>query len=117
MTEPWFDANHWAWLPGTLLGCLAGLWGSVAGFLVPRRQGRTLVFGLGLLLVGLATVSVIGGLIALAAGQPFDVWFFLVFPFLPVEIPSLVFLCLLPRFYRQAEDRSLGAGRSSNHPT
>ena len=31
MNEPWFDVNTMAWLPGTALGCLGGLWGSLLG--------------------------------------------------------------------------------------
>lgn len=110
MAEPWFDPNHWAWLPGTLLGCLGGLWGSVTGILVPRRQGQALVYGLGMLVIALATASVIVGLIALAEGQPFGVWFFLVGPILPADIVMLVLLCLVPRFYRLAEQRGIGDG-------
>ena len=34
---PWFDPNAWAWLPGTLFGCLGGLWGARARACSPRR--------------------------------------------------------------------------------
>jgi hypothetical protein len=108
MTEPWFDPDHWAWLSGTLLGCLGGLWGSLIGTLTPLGKGRALNIGLGLLLAELATASGIAGLIALAAGQPFGVWFFLVVPALPLDILILVALCLLPRFYRMVEARRMG---------
>ncbi len=108
MIEPWFDPNHWAWLPGTALGCLGGLWGGLAGVLVPLRRGRVLVFGLGLLLVVLAAASVVVGLTALVSGQPFGVWFFLVVPILPCAVLLLVFLCLLPKLYRRAEEDRAG---------
>jgi hypothetical protein len=104
MAEPWFDANSWAWLPGTVLGCLCGLWGSLAGTLVPRGQGRIVVYGVGLLAVALATAAVIAGLVGLVNGQPFNVWFYLVIPLLPLDAMLVVFLCLLPRLYRQAEE-------------
>ena len=110
MTEPWFDPNHWAWLPGTLLGCLGGLWGSLIGVLVPLRKGRIVVFGFGLLLAALATGSAIAGLTALALGQPFGVWFFLVIPSLPGDILILVALYFLPRMYRLVEAFHRGLG-------
>jgi hypothetical protein len=40
MAERWFDAMQWAWLPGTLLGVLGGLWGSLAGVLAPKGKAR-----------------------------------------------------------------------------
>lgn len=107
MTEPWFDPNHWAWLPGTLLGCLIGLWGGLTGTLLPLGKGRIVVFGLGLLSIGLATASMIMGLIALASGQPFDVWFFLIGPILPMNIFLVVALCFLPMGYRMVEARRM----------
>jgi hypothetical protein len=110
MSEPWFDPNHWAWLPGTLLGCSVGFWGSLVGVLVPLGKGRTLVFGVGLLLAGLATASLIAGLMALALGQPFGVWFFLVVPGLPIAIILLVALAFLPRLYQIAEAQRMRAG-------
>ena len=111
MTEPWFDPNHWAWLPGTLLGCSVGLWGSLIGIFVPLGKGRALVTGFTLLLVLLAVGSVIAGLIALAQGQPFGVWFFLVVPGLPIAIILLVALAFLPRLYQIAEAQRMRAGR------
>jgi len=111
MTEPWFDPNHWAWLPGTLLGCSVGLWGSLIGIFVPLGKGRALVTGFTLLLVLLAVGSVIAGLIALAQGQPFGVWFFLVVPGLPIAIILLVALAFLPRLYQIAEAQRMRAER------
>jgi hypothetical protein len=110
MTEPWFDPNQWAWLPGSLLGSLGGLWGSLVGVLVPLGKGRAVTFGFGLLLAGLATASGIAGFIALADGQPFGVWFFLLMPAVLVDVLILALLCFLPRFYRIAEARRMGAG-------
>jgi hypothetical protein len=112
MTEPWFDPNHWAWLPGTLLGCLGGIWGSLIGTLVPRGKGRPVTFGFGLLLAGLATAFSIAGLIGLMANQPFGVWFFLLVPALPLDMLFLVGLYFLPRMYRIVEERRMGAGHS-----
>jgi hypothetical protein len=113
MTEPWFDPDRWAWLSGTVLGCLIGLWGSLAGAFVPLRKGRPVVYGVGLLSAGMATASVIAGLTALGAGQPFDVWFFLVVPALPIGIIILIALCYLPRFYHGANEDHAQSGQLS----
>jgi hypothetical protein len=110
MTEPWFDPDHWAWLPGTLLGCLGGLWGSLIGILVPLGKGRPVTFGFGLLLAGLATTFTIAGLVGLAVGQPLGVWFFLLVPALPLDILILVGLYFLPRMYRVVEERRMRTG-------
>ena len=40
MSEPWFDANSYAWIPGTLLGTLGGLWGALVGTLRPGARGK-----------------------------------------------------------------------------
>lgn len=108
MVEPWFDANHWAWLPGTLLGCMGGLWGSLVGTLVPRRKGQALVYGFSLLLAGLAIALGISGLVGLATGQPFAVWFFLAVPALPPALLSFAALYFLPRMYRFVEEQHGG---------
>jgi hypothetical protein len=108
MTEPWFDPNHWAWLPGTVLGCMAGLWGAVGGILAPQGKARPLVYGFGLLIVGMSALSFMAGLIALAAGQPFGVWFFL----LPPGLCAVLVGALLPVVrmrYREAEARRMQA--------
>ncbi len=104
MTEPWFDPNYWAWLPGTALGCLGGLWGGLAGTLASRRKARDLVLGTGLLLFGLSMALAIAGSIAAAVGQPFGVWFFLLQAGLLGAILFPIGLWHLSRQYRHAEE-------------
>ena len=109
MNAPWFDPNAWAWLPGTVLGCLGGIWGSVAGFYAPRGQARRLVFGGGILLAVLAVASGVAGVVALAKGQPYGVWYGLL---LPAVIALFVVPTMLPqvvRRYREAEARRISA--------
>jgi uncharacterized membrane protein len=105
MAEPWFDANSWAWLPGTLLGTFAGLWGALTGTLAPQGKARHLVLGLGWLLLGVSLVLLAAGLTALVSGQPHDVWNSLGLPGL---IGAVVIASLFPvinKRYREAEQR------------
>src|SRR4051794_8899444 len=70
MSEPWFDPNYYAWIPGTVLGTLGGLWGSLVGTLAPRGKGKSLVLtSLGVLLAA-SVVCLALGITALLAGQP-----------------------------------------------
>jgi hypothetical protein len=109
MNEPWFDANAWAWIPGTLFGTLGGLWGAVAGTLAPRGRARGLVLGSGLAFVAIGVAMLAGGLVALATGQPYGIWYGLL---LPGFMGIVLFPCLLPvvwKRYREAEERRIQA--------
>jgi uncharacterized membrane protein len=109
MNEPWFDPIRWSWLPGTLLGVLGGLWGSLAGTLAPRGKARPLVLGLGWLLFVASLVLLAAGLTALVSGQPYSVWYGLGLAGL---VGTLVIAPLLPiarKRYRQAEERRMQA--------
>jgi hypothetical protein len=109
MSEPWFDANSYAWIPGTLLGVMGGLWGSLVGVLAPRGKAKGLVLGsLGLMLVCGAVLLVLG-LTALLSGQPYGVWYGLL---LAGVIGLVVLGSLTPvalSAYRQAENRKIQA--------
>jgi len=80
MNEPWFDPIYYAWIPGTLLGTLGGIWGSLIGTLAPRGKGKVAVLtSLGILLA--ASVAFLAlGIMALVAGQPYGVWYGLLLP-------------------------------------
>jgi hypothetical protein len=109
MSEPWFDANHWAWLPGTVFGCLGGLWGSLGGILAPQGKARPLVMGLGWLLF-LASVGLLAAAVtALAVGQPYGIWYGLGLPGL-LGVGLMGALLPVARLrYRQAEERRMQA--------
>jgi hypothetical protein len=109
MTEPWFDANSYAWIPGTAMGCLAGLWGSVAGMLAPQGKGKGLVFGMAALLLGCAAVLVGLGLYALLTGQPYGIWYGLGFPGLLILVILIPLLIVVGNRYREAEQRRMAA--------
>jgi hypothetical protein len=105
MTEPWFDPNHYAWIPGTLLGILGGTWGALVGTLAPRGKGKALVLGSLAVLLVASAISLVIGFVALLAGQPYGVWYGLVLPgFLGITmLGSLSRVAIMA--YRQAEAR------------
>ncbi len=109
MNGPWFDANHWAWLPGSLFGCLTGTWGAFAGYLAPRGKARGFVIGYGVLLQVIAAASLGVGVAALLAGQPYAIWFFFTFLGAQGTILMPMFLALIRRRYREAEQRRIQA--------
>ncbi len=101
----WFNAAAYAWIPGTALGLLGGLEGTLAGTLAPRGRGKGLVlavhFGTMLLCAGL----LLAGIVAKVKGQPYGVWYGLGFPGL---LGLIIFGFLTPvmlRRYREAELR------------
>lgn len=80
MSEPWFNPNMYAWIPGTSLGVIGGLWGSLVGVLAPRGRGKGLVFATAGLLLAASCVLLVAGVIALWEGQPYGVWYGLILP-------------------------------------
>jgi len=77
---PWFNPALFGWLPGTLFGCLGGLYGALAGILAPRGKARTLVIGLHWLLTATALLFLAAGIVALFLKQPYGVWYALLLP-------------------------------------
>lgn len=109
MTDPWFNPNYWGWLPGTFLGCFAGLWGALAGTFAPRGKGRSLILGFGLLLFGLSMSLLTAGLTALASGQPEGVWYSLGLAGLIGVAVIGPMLPVVRNRYREAEERRMQA--------
>lgn len=113
MATPWFDPNTFGALYGAIGGgvggSLAGVLGALAGWLAPKGKGKTLVVG-GMALVMLAGIaSLIAGLYALVAGQPYGIWY-------PMLLLGLIFTLViginLPMIlgrYAEAENRRLEA--------
>ena len=109
MTEQWFDANLYAWIPGTLLGVAGGILGSLAGILATRGKAKGLVLAFHWLGIGVSAILLIAGVAAFILGQPYGVWYGLGLPGL---LGITVFGALLPvllKRYRAAEERRLAA--------
>jgi len=108
--HPWFE--DWG-LVGTLLavgvGLLGGAYGAVVGICVPRGKAKGLVYGLHWfsLVLGLAVLA--GGVTALIGGQPFEVWYPLLFSGAIVTVLMIGFTPLIKLRYKQAEHRHLSA--------
>src|SRR6266853_5287391 len=80
MTEPWFDPNHYAWIPGTAYGCIAGVMGGLVGWLAPRGRARRFIRVAWLTHWATAYALLGLGIAALLNGQPWGVWFGLLLP-------------------------------------
>jgi hypothetical protein len=109
MNEPWFNEMAWAWVPGTVFGTLAGLWGCLCGTFAGRGRGRKLVLGTGWAFFGLALVMLASGAIALATGQPYGVWYGLGWPGISGVILFGLLLPVMYRVYHDAETRRMEA--------
>jgi len=109
MIEPWFDPIRYAWIPGTAYGVAAGLMGGLVAWLVPRGRARSVILRAWFTVWAVAVALLILGIVALAGGQPWGVWYGLL---LPGAIGTLVVgansLVILKR-YREVEERRVAA--------
>jgi hypothetical protein len=109
MINPWFDPNHYAWIPGAAYGVAAALMGGLVGWLVPRARARKLILRSWFVLWAIAVAMLGTGVVALAGGQPWGVWYGLV---LPGAIGTLVLganTFVIQKRYREAEERHVAA--------
>ncbi len=109
MSEPWFNPNLYAWIPGTLMGVMGGVLGSLGGTLAPQGKAKGLVLGLFRGMIVVSALLLIVAAVALAQGQPYGIWYGLGLPGL---MGTILFPSLLPLMnlrYRQAEERKIHA--------
>lgn len=109
MTEPWFDPNAYAWIPGTTLGLFGALFGTLLGVLGSRGKAEGLIRGLftgGLVAWG---ASALAGIAALLLGQPYGVWYGLLLPGVLGVVILLVLRPAMRRGYAEAEARRMHA--------
>lgn len=80
MTQPWFDPNQYAWIPGTVFGIVAVALGAVAAWLVPKGRAKEYVVRAWVSLLAVAIILFIAGITALSKSQPWGVWYGLLLP-------------------------------------
>ncbi len=115
MIEPWFNPNAYAWIPGTLFGCIALVLGAFAGWLVPLGKARQFIVRAWVTLWMVAILLLAAGCIALLSRQPWGVWYGLA---LPGVIGTAVLggnLLIILKRYREAEERGLSAKNTMQH--
>ncbi len=110
MTEPWFDPNLYAWIPGALLGTIGGgVGGTLMGVCAPRGVCRGLVMGFMYVMLAASVALFAVGVIAWSKGQPYGIWYGIGFP---GALGIVLFRSMLPlvrRRYQEAELRKLNA--------
>jgi len=80
MNTPWFDPNL-AWIPGTVIGIIGGLFGGTIGILMPLSRLKKRLLGIRyiktayILLLGWSVAMLLAGITALISGQPYGVWY------------------------------------------
>jgi len=89
--DPWWTDQQ-AGLIGAAVGVLGGTLGAAYGILngvcVVRGKHRRLVSGLAAFALMLGTISLAAGIVAVAMGQPFHVWW----------LPTLFGIVMIPIF-------------------
>lgn len=75
MIEPWFDPNTYSFIPGVAVGVAGAVIGVLTGVLAPRGRHYQLLHTLYILALAGSVALLIGGVIALATGQPYGVWY------------------------------------------
>lgn len=69
-----FSTNQYGWL-GAFLGVMGGLYGCTAGYCVPRGKGKAFLNGLGYFIIMFCAVSLVLGILALASGEQYGIWY------------------------------------------
>ncbi len=109
MPDPWFDANLYGWIPGTLLGAAGGIVGTCSGIFAQRGKQKLLVMGCTYGAIAVCAILFVVGVCALLAGQPRGIWYGLGFPgFLGLIVFGPISV-VLRRVYQQAESRRIFA--------
>lgn len=108
MNEPWFNPAM-AWIPGTLLGVMGGLYGTAVGVLAPRGKARGTVLAMHWTFVGLSVALLMAGVAAWALGQPYGVSYGLGLAGMIGAIVFGVNTLTVQRAYESAEHRKMSA--------
>jgi CBS-domain-containing membrane protein len=80
MNTPWFDPNL-AWIPGTVLGIIGGIFGATIGCLIPLSRMKKRPIGMKyikvayILFLGGSAAMLFAGIAAFISGQPYGIWY------------------------------------------
>ena len=77
-SNEWFNGSTAGWiggLAGSAVGIYGALFGCLAGFLVPRGKGRSLLIAMVALGFAVGIASLLVGIFAVFSGQPYHVWY------------------------------------------
>jgi hypothetical protein len=109
MTQPWFDAASYAWIPGTVYGVVTGALGAVVGWLAWHGRARRFVLCTWTALWTAALLLLAAGIAALASGQPWAIWYAFLLPgVVGITVVGANFATILKR-YREVEKRRLSS--------
>ena len=112
VVKQWFDggtAGFYGGLAGGAVGIYGALFGCLAGFLVPRGKGRSLLIAMAALGFAVGIVSLLVGIFAVFSGQPYHVWYgFTLIGGLLVFILPVAF-STIGKQYEQFEQRRMQA--------
>ncbi len=109
MTQPWFDATLYAWIPGTIFGAAAGVLGALVGWLVPKGKARRTITRAWIALWIVSIAMLASGVVALEAGQPWGVWYGRLLPGVVGAVVLGGNLLIILKRYREIEERRLAA--------
>ena len=76
MNEPWIsNPGMVGAILGSAMGILGGVVGTLAGVFIPKGKAKKLVLGVDTFAFVLSFISLIVGITAYLAGQPYGVWY------------------------------------------
>ena len=104
MVEAWFNVGY-SWIPGTMLGVIGGLQGSLIGLFASKGKHKKLLLNLHYFLMSCCAGLLIAGIVAYFSGQPYGVWYALGHPGILGTIILGSLLPMILKFYKDAELR------------
>jgi hypothetical protein len=99
----------YAFLPGTLLGVIAGTLGGLAGWLAPQGKAKGFIMGSFWTMLGASVVMLVLGIVGYFMHQPYGVWYGLGLAGLIGVLALGINAPALAKRYRQAEERRMQA--------
>ncbi|MHB1458868.1 MAG: hypothetical protein ACYC0V_18305 [Armatimonadota bacterium] len=112
MTSEWWSsvwAARWVGIIGGSFGALGGILGALTGVYANRGKAKTLIIGMWIVFLGISTVSLLAGFVALAGRQSFWVYYPLLLMGFIGTIVGGSLMRVVHAAYAQAELRQMHA--------